>query len=458
MKVIVSGGGQVGTGIARQLAAESNDVTVIDQNEKLIQRIQETLDVRGLVGHGSHPDVLERAGAQDADMLIAVTYSDEVNMVACQVAHSLFNVPRKIARVRAQAYLEGSWSNLFSRDHMPIDVIISPEIEVGRAVLRRLRIPGAFETVDFADGLVQVVGVRIAEGSPVANTPIGQLRDLFTERTFVVMAISRGGAFFVPSGTDQMVAGDNIYFIAPREEVEQTLAIFGHEEHEARRVVLIGAGNIGLYTALDLEKRQSRTKVKIIEQSKEKAERAADALARTVVLMGSGLDHGILHEAGVPEAETVVSVTNDDRVNILASLMARKLGAQRTITLINNPDYGSLLQSLDVGAYLDPRATTVSTILQHVRRGRIKGLHSIRNGAGEVIEAEALETSPLVGRPLREAKLPSGIVIGAIMRAGKIHAPTDEFEIKTGDRIVLFAEREMVRKVEQLFRVSLEYF
>jgi trk system potassium uptake protein TrkA len=458
VKVIICGAGLVGTGIARQLAAERNDVTLIDNNDQIIQQVEETMDVRGVVGHASHPDTLQRAGAADADMLIAVTYSDEVNMIATQVAHSLFSVPRKIARVRAQSYLQPIWMNMFSRDHMPIDVIISPEIEVGRAVLRRLRIPGAFETIDFADGLVQVVGVRIAKGSAVAGAPIGQLRQLFDQHSFVVIAISRGDAFFVPSENDQMDADDDVYFVARQEEVERTLLLFGHEEHEARRVVIVGGGNIGVYTASELEQRQSRTKVKLIEYSKAHAEAAADQLDRTVVLVGSGLNQTILREAGVGEAETLVAVTDVDEVNILASLMAKKMGVQRTITLINNQDYTGLLQSLDIGAYLDPRATTVSTILQHVRRGRIKMLHSIRNGAGEVIEAEALETSPLVGRPLRDAKLPSGIVLGAILRDGEIHTPAPEFEIVAGDRIVLFAQRDMVRKVEQLFRVSLEYF
>ncbi len=471
MKVVICGAGMVGTGIARQLAAEGNDVTIIDNNEKLIQQVEETLDVRGLVGHASHPDVLERAGAGDADMLIAVTFSDEVNMIATQVAHSLFAVPRKIARVRARAYLDPGWQNLFSRDHMPIDVIISPEIEVGKAVLRRLRIPGAFETIDFCEGRVQVVGVRIVEGSPIDARPIKELRALFEERRFMVIAISRDTreegedgtvkvrtSFFVPTMDDQMKAGDEVYFVAPREEVENTLALFGHDEVKAHHVVIVGGGNIGVYVARELEKPESRTRVKLIEQSKAKAEGAADALERTVVLAGSGLDQAILREAGADQAQTVIAVTNDDQVNILTALMARQVGAKRTITLINNPQYGPLLQSLDIGAYLDPRATTVSTILQHVRRGRIKMLHSIRNGAGEVIEAEALETSPLVGRPLRDAKLPAGIAIGAIMRGQEVLAPNDGLEIKTGDRVVLFAQRDMVRKVEQLFRVSIEYF
>ncbi len=457
MKVIICGAGRVGSGIARALAGEDNDVTVIDLDPRLVQRLQEVLDVRGIVGHGAHPHVLEQAGAVDADMLIAVTHSDEINMIATQVAHSLFSVPRKIARVRAQAYLEEGCGHLFSSDNMPIDVIISPEKEVGRAVLRRLRIPGAFETVDFAKGRVQMVGVRILEGSPVSNTPVDQLRETFPGRRFTVLAINRAGRFFVPALSDPIETGDEVYFVAPQEEVAETLRLFGHEEQEAHRVIVVGGGNIGVYVAQGLERRHG-AKVKLIEQSKDKAEGAADRLGRTVVLLGSGLDQALLREAGVQDTETVVTVTNNDQVNILTSLMARKLGARRTITLINEQAYGDLLESLDLGAYLDPRSITVSTILQYVRKGRIKGLHSIGNGAGEVIEAEALETSTLVDRPLAEARLHPGIVIGAIVRGKDVHMPDPDFIIHKGDRVILFAVRSVVRKVEAMFRVSLEYF
>ncbi len=455
----------MGSGIARQLAADGNDVTVIDVNEKLIQHVEETLDVRGVVGHGSHPEVLERAGAADAEMLIAVTYSDEVNMIATQIAHTLFQVPKKIARVRAQAYLNPAWQSLYSRDHMPIDEIISPEMEVGRAVLRRLRIPGAFETIDFAGGLVKVLGVRARAGAAVIGKSMDEIHALLTKTTFVVVAINRGEAFFVPSGSDRLEANDDVYLIVQKGAVADTLDQFGYpkqqdgEAQRTQRVVIVGGGNIGVFTAVNLEKERAGIRVKLIEQNKEKAEAAAQHLERTVVLVGSGLDQGILREAGVPDADTVVAVTNDDEVNILTALTAKKLGAQRTITLINNPDYRGLLQSLDIAAYLDPRATTVSTILQHVRRGRIKRVFSIGHGAGEVIEAEALDTSPLSHKPLKAAKLPTGIIIGAVLRKEEqFIMPSGDFEVQPGDRVIVFALRDMVRKVEQLFRVSIEYF
>ncbi|MFP3943881.1 MAG: Trk system potassium transporter TrkA [Alphaproteobacteria bacterium] len=458
MRVIICGAGQVGTGIARQLAAENNDVTVIDRSADLIQSIQETLDVRGIVGHGSHPNVLDRAGAGQSDMLIAVTFADEINMIACQVAHSLFSVPLKVARVRAQPYLRPEWQDLFSRENMPIDVIISPELEVGKSVLRRLEVPGAFETIEFADGRIQFIGVRIEKDSPVINTQLKQLSELFPGVKSTVVAIWRRNHLFVPSSSDQVMAEDDLYFIADRNHVARTLDIFGHQEQEARRVLIVGAGNIGVYTARELEKRHASVKTRVIEYNKAKAEAAADQLERTVVLHGSGLDQALLREAGVQETETVISLTNNDEVNVLASVIAKTLGARKTIALINNQEYGRLLEPLGVDAFIDPKTTTVSTILRHVRRGRIKGLYSIRGGQGEVIDAVALETSPLVGKPLRSANLPDGVIVGAILRGRTVITPRGDDQINAGDRVILFAQHDVVRKVEQMFRVSLEYF
>ncbi len=457
MKVIICGAGQVGFGIAQQLAEEQNSVTVIDQEPELIQRIGDTLDVKAIVGHGAHPDVLDRAGAREVDMLIAVTFSDEINMVAAQIAHSLFNVPLKVARVRAQSYLDPVWRDLFSRDHMPIDVIISPELEVGKAVLARLANPGAFETISFANQKVKVVGLRLDENCPVVNTPLRQLSELFPDLEATVVGITRDNHTFVPKRSDQMLVGDNIYFVSSTDQVSRTVDIFGHEEKKARRVIIVGGGNIGLFVAQELEK-DPTVKVKIIEANKTRAEFVADKLHRTVVLYGDGLDQNLLHEASVEDAEAIIALTNSDETNILASVIAKREGALQSLCLINNQNYSALMDTLGIDTFIDPRATTVSTILQHVRRGRIKGLHSIEQGAAEVIEAEALETSPLVGKPLRDAKLPDGISIGAVIRGDDVIRPTGDTKIETGDRVVIFAEKEFVHKVEQMFRVSLEYF
>ncbi|PLX39469.1 MAG: Trk system potassium transporter TrkA [Hyphomicrobiales bacterium] len=458
MKVLICGAGQVGYGIAEKLSAEQNDVTVIDSSPDLINAVRENLDVRGFVGHGAHPDVLHQAGADQADMLIAVTLYDEVNMVACQVAHSLFNVPTKVARVRSQSYLQPHWQDLFSRDHLPIDVIISPEIEVGEMVLRRLALPGAVETVRFADDQVIVVGIMCDEDCPVIDTPIRQLSELFPDLGAVVVGIFRDQRLFVPRINDTMLIGDLVYVVARRDQVARTLGIFGHEEPEANRVVIAGGGNIGLYVSRALEQRQARAKVKIIEASRDRAIGIADQLKRTVILHGNALDQEILREADVHESDTMIAVTNDDEVNILTSVMAKKLGCRRNLCLINNTSYHAFAHALGIDAHINPRAVTVSKVLRHVRRGRIRGVHSLQNGGAEVIEAEALETSPLVGHPLRDLDLPDGIRIGAIYRNGKVVIPRGDAQIQASDRVVIFAVAGRVRQVEQMFRVSLEFF
>lgn len=458
MRVVICGAGQVGYGIAEKLAAEQNDVSVIDSSPRLVNAIRDTLDVRGFVGHGAHPDVLAQAGAEQADMLIAVTLYDEVNMVACQVAHSLFNVPTKVARVRAQSYLKPHWSDLFSRENMPIDVIISPEIEVGEMVLRRLALPGAVETVRFADDQVVVVGLICREDCPVVNTPLRQLTELFPDLGAVVTGVFRNGHLFVPKSSDAVLVNDLVYVIARRDSVRRALAIFGHEEPEATRVVIAGGGNIGHYVARMLEQRQTTAKIKIIEQSRERALGIADSLKRSVILHGSALDQTILLEADIQDADTLIAVTNEDEVNILSCVMAKKLGCKRNLSLINNPSYPSFTQALGIDAFVNPRQVTISKILQHVRRGRIRGVHALQNGAAEVIEAEALETSPLVGKPLRDIDLPDGIRVGAIFRDGVVITPDGGTIIRAHDRCVLFAIAERVRQVEQMFRVSLEFF
>jgi trk system potassium uptake protein TrkA len=458
MKVLVCGAGQVGFNIARYLAGENNDVTVVDQRPELVRKISDTLDVKGLVGFASHPNLLEQAGAADADMVIAVTFADEVNMVACQVCHSLFNVPTKIARVRHQSYLRPEWRDLFSRDNMPIDVIISPEVEVARAVIRRLQVPGAIDVIPFAEGRVQVVGVHLASDCPVVNTPLRQLTELFPDLNIFVVGIIRGDRMIVPTGDDHMLPGDDIYFVSEANHLQRALAAFGHEEKEARRVIIVGGGNIGLFLARELEQRNPNLNLKLIEVDARRAELIADELSHCVVLNGDALDREILDEANVADAETIVAVSNDDEVNILSSLLAKRFGTRRAVTLINNMSYGPLMGSLGIDVTVSPRDVTVSTILQHVRRGRIRAVHSLREGLAEVIEAEALETSPLVGTPLREIKLPAGIIVGAIVRGDSVIIPRGDSVVRANDRVVIFAAAGLVRKVEKMFSVRLEFF
>jgi trk system potassium uptake protein TrkA len=458
MKVVICGAGQVGSSIARYLAGEANDVTVIDQKPELVHKIADKLDVRGVVGFASHPDVLEEAGAADAEMLVAVTYADEVNMIACEVAHALFNVPTKIARVRHQSYLKPIWANLFSRDNLPIDVIISPEIEVARFILRRLELPGAFHTLEFADGKVRVAGVHCDADCPLIHTPLRQLTELFPELALTVIGIFRGEQAIVPTGDDRMLPGDNVYFACDSRHLTRALVAFGHEEVRARRVLIAGGGNIGRYLAEQIEAKHPDMTLKIIELDQARARSTAEVLKHGMVLQGDVLDTEILEEANIKATETFIAVTNDDEVNIIGSLLAKRSGGQRTVALVNKATYSPLVTTLGIDTVVSPRAITVSTILQHVRRGRIRAAYSLGDGFGEVIEGDALETSGLVGTPIRDIRLPDGIALGALVRGDSVIMPRGGTVIEAGDRVVLFAATGVVKKAERLFSVRLEFF
>ena len=458
MKAIICGAGEVGENIARVLAEEKVDVTVIDQRQELIQKISKSLEVQAMVGHASQPDVLEVAGARDADLLIAVTLSDEVNMVACQVAHSLFDVPTKIARVRARSYLRPIWSDLFARDQLPIDTIISPEMEVAHAINLRLTVPGAIELISLADGKLRLAGVRCGEDCPILHTPLRQLTSLFPDLNIIAVGIRRDVRPIVPTGDDQFLPGDEVYFVVDTEQMSRAMAAFGHEEPEARRIVIIGGGNIGLALAEDIEASDSGVKARVIEIDKQRAEHVAQSCSRTIVLHGDALDPEILEEGNVANAETVVAVTNDDEVNILSSLLSKRSGATRAVTLLNKLSYGPLMRPLGIDVVVNPRAITVSTILQHIRRGRIYSDHSLSDDFGEIIEAEALGTSGLVGMPLKEARLPAGIIVGAVVHGETVEIARPHTVIHEGDRVVILATKDAVRKVEKLLSVSPEFF
>jgi trk system potassium uptake protein TrkA len=456
MKVIICGAGQVGFHIAAYLSGEQHEVTVIDQSPELIAKVNESLDVQAFVGNASQPDVLENAGAADSDMIIAVTYGDEVNMVACQVAHSLFNVPTKIARIRQQSFLEPVWADLFSRDHMPIDVIISPEIEVAQAISRRLAVPGAFDMIPLADDKVRVIGVRCSEDCPIVHTPLRQLTELFPDLNIVIVGIVHEENAFVPRSTDQMLPGDEVYFAADTDHVPRALAAFGQEESAAQRLVILGGGNIGLNLA-KLISATTDISVRVVERDPARARKLASTMPDIMVTCGDGLDAEILEEINIQSADTVVAVTDDDETNILASLLAKRYGVERTIALANKTTYSSLVTTLGIDVLVNPRAITVSTILQHVRRGRIRAVHSLRDGFGEIIEAEAMETSPLVGSLIKEAKLPSGVIIGAIVRNGEVLIPRGDTDVRARDRVILLATADTVKKVEKLFAVRLNF-
>ncbi len=458
MRVVVCGAGLVGFNIARYLARAGHDVTVIDQRPELVQKIGETLDIRAVQGHASLPHVLEEAGAADADMLIAVTHRDEVNMVACQVAHSLFGVPTKIARVREQAYLDPRWQDLFRREHMPIDLVISPEVEVAHACARLLRLPGVLAVIPFADDRVRCVAVRCTGDTPIVDQPLRHLTQLFPRLRVVVVGIVRGGRFFVPDADDRLLPGDEVWFVAATDHMERVLHAFGLEIRASERVVIVGAGNIGFYLARDLERELARASVRLVERDRARAEWVAGHLAHGVVLCGDAREEEILEEAHVGAAEAVVCVTNDEEINIMVGVLAKQMGCRRAIALHNNPNYRRVMPHVGIDVALDPREITVSSILQYVRRGRIRAVHTLLDGAAEVYELEALETSPVVGRTLRDLRLGRGAIVGAIVRDGEVVVPRADTTIAPGDRVILLARGDAIPRIEKLFAVRADYF
>ena len=458
MRVIISGAGQVGYGIAERLSMESNEVTVIDSNPELVQRVRDTLDARGVHGHGSHPDVLAQAGAREADMLIAVTQVDEVNMTACQVAHSIFNIPTRIARIRAQSYLQSEWSDLFARDQLPIDVIISPEVEVGDLILQRMAYPGASDIVAFDDDQVLVITVGVNEDCAIVDTPLQQLTDLFPNLDATVMGVRRDGEMRALKSDDYLIPGDDAIVAVSRQQVNRVLQMFGKDRAFPNKVVIGGAGNVGQYVARRLEEAGEGISVRLIENDRDRAQQAAESLKNAIVVYGDGLHEDIMHEVGISKAQMYLGLTNDDETNILSSVLASELGDATTIALVNQPQYPRFARRLGVDAFLNPRTVTVSKILRHVRRGRIRGVYTLYNGAAELIEAEALETSPLVGRPLKDVELGNDVRIGAIIRGGEMQIPTGQTRVEAGDLVIVFALADAVRKVEQMFRVSIDFF
>ncbi|MFQ3361279.1 MAG: Trk system potassium transporter TrkA [Alphaproteobacteria bacterium] len=458
MKVIICGAGQVGFGIAERLSAQKHDVTVIDSSSDLIANISNNLDVRGIVGSGSFPDVLMQGGASEADIILAVTQADEVNMIICQVAHTLFNIPTKIARIRSSNYLQAEYSEIFSTDNIPIDVIISPEIEIGESILRNLMLPGAFEIIQFGEKLISFIGVILNNDCPVVDTPLSQLSTLFPNLNAVVVAIHRNNKIIVPHKDEQMSYGDQIYLTCETAHVERTLALLGHTELSGINLVIAGAGNIGKYVAKNLELNNKNINIKLIESNKDRAEKAAKELTSTLVINGDVLDRNIMIEAGVDNADTFIALTNEENINLLSSVMAKELGSKQTLSLLIDKNYINLQSKLEIDKFINPRETTISSILRYLRKGRIRDAHSLCGGDAEIIEAEVLETSPLLGKFIKDSELPNNVRIGAILRGGIVIKPNGSTKIELHDRVVIFCLSDVIHEVEQLFRVSLEYF
>lgn len=457
MKIIVCGAGRVGHGIARRLSSDGHNVSVIDENPTLIQAITSELEVQGFTGHAAHPHILKAAGAEDADMLVAVTYSDEVNMVTCQVAHVLFQTQTKIARIRSRAYISKQSGDLFGRDGLAIDEVISPEKAVAASIFERLETPGAFFSTPFAKNKVRVVGVEIHKDTPLARTTLSQIGELFPGLKISVLAIVRNGHLFATTASDQLVDGDRAYLSIESSQVDRLTELLGLRHQSDQKIVILGSGNIGLYVAEHLEKKRGK-KVRLVELDLARAEFAASHLKRSIVIHGDALSPEILEEAGVSKSDAVIGLTNQDNVNLLASAMSKRLGAKKTISLVNSHELALIHRALDVDVLIDPRAVTVSKILLKLRKGRILSLNSIEDGQGELAEGEVLEHSLLIDSNLLVQSLPEGIVAGALVRNDEVFMPSKGLRVQSGDRVILFYEKSRIKKVEQLFRASSAYF
>jgi len=455
MNIIICGAGRVGFTIAKLLSEQNHSITVIDQSSEDIQKIKDSLDVNAIVGKATYPSILEKAKAGDADMIIAVTRNDEINMLICQIAYTAFNVPKKIARIRSQSYLDPKFKKLYNKDNLPIDVIISPELEIARSLQRKLEAPGALDNIPFAENKIRLLEILINKDCPIKNIKLNELTKKFPELEANILGVIRKDKFILLKKNDIIEENDKAYVVINSFQMQQTLTAFGHNEKISSKILIIGGGNIGFNLAKNIEESFESARIKIIEKDKERAEFIANELNNTIIINGNGLDEDVLSEANLDEIETVLALTNDDEDNLMLSVLVEKFSKEkRTMALINKSNYSLLQSSLKIDDLIDPRMSTVSSILKHVHKGTIETAYSILNGEYEVIEAEIIETSELINKELKNANLPDEIRIGAILRGKDIIIPRSNFVFQKDDTVVFLAKSDQIQIVENMFRIS----
>ena len=455
MNIIICGAGRVGYTIAKLLSEQEHSITVIDQSSEDIQKINDDLDVISIVGKATFPTVLEKANAEDADMIIAVTRSDEINMLICQIAFSVFKISKKIARIRSQEYLDNKFSKVYSIENLPIDVIISPEVEIAKSIQRKLEAPGALDNVPFADNKIRLLEIDVDESCPLIGIKLEDITKKFSKLEANILGVIRNEKFIFLRKKDVMKKDDKAYVIINSTQMQLTLDAFGHNEKISNNFLIIGGGNIGFNLAKNLEDTIDSARIKIIEKNKERAEYIANNLNNTLVINGNGLDEDILKEANIEDAETVLALTNDDEDNLMVSVLVEKFSKdKRTMALINKPNYSLLQNSLKIDDLIDPRMNTVSSILKHVHKGTIETAYTILNGEFEVIEAEIIDSSELINKELKNSNLPDDIRVGAILRKDDIIIPTSKFIFEKKDVVVFLAKRDQLPLVERLFQIS----
>ncbi len=455
MNIIICGAGRVGYTIAKLLSEQDHSITVIDQSSEDIQKINEDLDVKSIVGKATFPTVLEKANAEEADMIIAVTRSDEINMLICQIAFSVFKISKKIARIRSQEYLDTKFSKVYSIDNLPIDVIISPEVEIAKSIQRKLEAPGALDNVPFADNKIRLLEIDVDDNCPLVDIKLEDITKKFSKLEANILGVIRNEKFVFLKKKDVMKKLDKAYVIINSSQMQLTLDAFGHNEKISNKFLIIGGGNIGFNLAKNLENTMDAARIKIVEKNKERAEHIANNLNNSLVINGNGLDEDVLKEANIEDAETVLALTNDDEDNLMVSVLVEKFSKdKRTMALINKPNYSLLQNSLKIDDLIDPRMNTVSSILKHVHKGTIETAYTILNGEFEVIEAEIIDSSELVNKELKNSNLPDDIRIGAILRKDDVIIPTSKFIFEKKDIVVFLAKRDQLSLVERLFQIS----
>ena len=461
MNIIICGAGRVGFTIAKLLSEQGHSITVIDQSSEDIQKINESLDVKAIVGKGTHPSILEKASASEADMIIAVTRNDEINMLICQIAYSIFNIQKKIARIRSQDYLNPKFTRVYNKENLPIDVIISPELEIAKSIQRKLEAPGALDSVPFSDNKIRLLEILIKDNCKLIDYKLNELTKKFPLLDANIIAIIRNDKTFIPKKTELIKSNDKIYVIINSSQMADTLNAFGNDEKISKKILIIGGGNIGYNLAKNLEESLDSVRVKIVEKNKDRAEYLANNLNNTIIINGDGLDEEALVEANLGEAETVLALTNDDEDNLMVSVLVEKFAKdqkevddKRTMALINKPNYSLLQSSLKIDDMIDPRMNTGSSILKHIHKGTIENAYSISNGEYEVIEAEIIETSELINKEIKNSNLPDEIRIGAVLRGKKVIIPGSDFIFQKDDSVVFIAKKETIPTVENIFRLS----
>ena len=455
MNIIICGAGRVGFTIAKLLSEQNHSITIIDQSSEDIQKINESLDVKAIVGKATYPSILEKANASDADMIIAVTKNDEINMLICQIAFSIFNIQKKIARIRSQDYLNPKFSKVYNKENLPIDVIISPELEIAKSLQRKLEAPGALDNVPFAENKIRLLEISVNKTCPLIGIKLNELTKKFPKLEANILGVIRDEKFIIFKKNDVMKENDKAYVIINASQMQLTLSAFGHNEKISNKILIIGGGNIGFNLAKNIEQSFDSARVKIIEKDKNRSEFIANELNNSIVINGNGLDEDVLAEANLDEIETVLALTNDDEDNLMVSVLVEKFSQdKRTMALINKPNYSLLQSSLKINDLIDPRMNTVSSILKHVHKGTIETAYSILNGEYEVIEAEIINTSELINKELKNSNLPEEIRIGAILRGEDIIIPRSNFVFQKEDIVVFLAKRDHLSVVENMFRIS----